>query len=170
MLLRVLLRMLKRLGTALVALLILFEEWGWEPLARQLAKLGRLPFFAWLERRISSLPPYAALVVFFVPAVALLPVKVAALWLIGHGQAMLGLVVIVLAKLIGTAVVARLFILTRDSLMQLAWFERGYRRWIAWKEAVLAQVRTSALWRAGRRLKTVLRRRLRRFREALRRA
>jgi hypothetical protein len=162
--------MLKRLGTALIALLILFEEWGWEPLARQLARLGRLPFFSWLERRVASLPPYVALVVFFVPAVALLPVKLAALWLIGHGQAALGLAVIVLAKLIGTAVVARLFMLTRDSLMQLAWFARAYLRWLSWKEAVLVQVRMSPLWRAGRRLKMVLRRRFRRFRQALRRA
>ena len=67
---------LRRTAVALVALLLLFEEWGWEPLAALLARLGKLPAVAWLERRIASLPPYGALVTFFVPALMLLPVKV----------------------------------------------------------------------------------------------
>ncbi|MES2717162.1 MAG: hypothetical protein V4795_15430 [Pseudomonadota bacterium] len=33
---------LRRAAGALLALLILFEEWGWEPLQRALARLGRL--------------------------------------------------------------------------------------------------------------------------------
>ena len=142
----------------LAALLILFEEWGWEPLARALGVLGRLPFFAWLERRIARLPPYAALAVFFVPALGLLPVKVAALWLIGAGRPGLGLVVILVAKVAGTAMVARIFMLTRDSLMQLAWFARLYARWSAFKERLIAMARASAPWREARRLKAALRR------------
>jgi hypothetical protein len=159
---RHLLRAPKLLFSWLLALLILFEEWGWEPLARQLAKLGRLPPFAWLERRIAALPPYAALAVFFVPALLLLPIKLLALWLIGKGRTMLGLLVIVGAKVVGTAVVARLFMLTQASLMKLAWFARWYGRWVAWKDALLAQVRASAVWRSARRLKAWLRRGMRR--------
>jgi hypothetical protein len=142
----------------LLALLILFEEWGWEPLARLLGVLGRLPFFAWLERHIAKLPPYAALAVFFVPALALLPVKLVALWLIGSGRPGLGLLVIVIAKVVGTAMVARLFMLTRDSLMRLAWFARWHARWSIFKESLIAMVRASAPWRAARMLKASLRR------------
>lgn len=151
-----------------IALVLLFEEWGWEPLARALARLGRLPVFAWLERRIAALPPYAALAVFFVPALLLLPVKLAALWLIGKGRTMLGLAVIVLAKLVGTAIVARLFMLTRDSLLRLAWFAHWYGRWSAWKNALLAYVRASAPWQQARRLKAALRRAWRRRLRGLR--
>jgi len=151
-----------------IALVLLFEEWGWEPLARLLAKLGRLPFFAWLERRIMGLPPYAALAVFFLPTLMLLPVKLMALWLIGKGRAGLGLLVIVAAKVVGTALVARLFMLTRDSLMRLGWFAHGYGRWIRWKETLLAQVRASAAWRSARRLKAGLKRLMRRMASRLR--
>lgn len=158
MLQRLLLR-LRRAGGALLALLILFEEWGWEPLQRLLARLGRLPLLRQLEARIARLPPYAALVVFFVPALLLLPVKLAALALIAHGQRLLGLTVIVLAKLMGTAIVARLFTLTRPALMQLPWFVRLYGRWTAWKEALLARVRASWAWRWGRVLKRQARQR-----------
>jgi hypothetical protein len=124
--------------------------------------------FAWLERRISRLPPYAALAVFLVPTLMLLPVKLLALWLIGKGRAGLGLLVIVAAKVIGTAVVARLFMLTRESLMRLVWFARWHGRWIGWKDALLAQVRASAAWRGARRLRAALKRLMRRSLRAMR--
>lgn len=142
-------RWLRRLAGAVVALLILFEEWGWEPLQRLLAQLGRLPLLRQLEALIARLPPGPALVLFMVPALLLLPVKLLALGLIAQGQQVLGLAVIVLAKLVGTAVVARLFALTRPALMRLPWFARAYRRWAAWKGALLAQLRASWAWRAG---------------------
>lgn len=92
------------------------------------------------------------------PALALLPVKLLALWLIGEGHAVAGLAVILLAKLVGTAVVARLFNLTQPALMQLAWFARWYGRWTRWKDLLLAQVRASAPWRMARVIKRTLRR------------
>ena len=159
-------RWLRRGFEALLALLILFEEWGWEPLRRVLAWVARLPPLAWLERRIVALPPYAALAVFVLPTLLLLPVKLAALWLIGIGKAGLGLAVIVMAKLVGTALLARLFQLTQPALMQLAWFARLYRRWTVWKEAVLAHVRASWAWRVGRVVKRRVAQRLARWRHA----
>lgn len=142
-------------GLAL-ALVIVFEEWGWEPLQRVAAAVARLPPLAWLERRIARLSPVASLVVFVLPSLALLPVKLAALWLIGNGHAGLGLVLVLLAKLVGTAVLARLFALTRPALMRMPWFARLYARWTAYKDALLVWVRASWAWRLGR----VMRRRV----------
>lgn len=131
-----------------LALVILFEEWGWEPLQRAMAAIARLPLLRQLEALIARLPPYAALVVFFLPGLALLPVKLGALWLIAHGQRLAGLLLIVAAKLVGTAVVARLFTLTQPALMRLPWFAALYARWSGWKAALLDWVRGSATWRA----------------------
>jgi hypothetical protein len=164
---RWLLHLLKTLAIWLLALLILFEEWGWEPLARVLGRLAELPIIGWLERRIARLPPYAALAVFFVPAVLLLPIKLLALWIIGRGHALLGVAVIVIAKLAGTAIVARLFMLTKPALMRLAWFAHWYARWTAWKDALLARVRASPAWQAGRKLKAGVKRRVRDLRRAM---
>ncbi len=141
----------------LFALLILFEEWGWEPLQRMLARIGQLPGFRWFERRVSALPPYAALAIFLLPTLLLLPLKLLALWLIGQHKVLLGTLVIVGAKLAGTAIVARLFTLTRPALMQLPWFARLYGRWSAWKEALLVRVRGSWTWRQGQRIKARIR-------------
>jgi hypothetical protein len=51
-------RALKGLFHWAIALLILFEEWGWVPLANALARIGQLPAFRWIERSIRALPPY----------------------------------------------------------------------------------------------------------------
>jgi hypothetical protein len=143
-------RALSTLGAWLVALVIVFEEWGWTPLARRMGAVARLPAVAWVERRVAALPARAALVVFCVPMLLLLPVKVGAVWLIAQGRAGLGLVLFFGAKLFSTGVVARLFVLTQPRLMSLPWFARGYARWLAWKTRLLARVRATVPWRAMR--------------------
>ena len=66
--LKLLLLPLRGLARLLLALLILFEEWGWEPLRRAMGWLAsRLPL-RWLERGLARLPPSAALVVLVLPS------------------------------------------------------------------------------------------------------
>ncbi|MDH0862992.1 hypothetical protein [Mitsuaria sp. GD03876] len=149
---------LRWLVRVVLALVILFEEWGWEPLQRWMAAIGRLPVFRQLEALVRRLPPYVALVVFFLPGFLLLPVKLLALWLIGIGRPGLGLAVIVLAKVVGTAVVARIFALTQPALMSLPWFARLHARWTVWKDGLLAWVRASAVWRSARAIRLRVRR------------
>lgn len=151
-----LVRALQSVATGLFALLLLFEEWGWEPLRRAVAWLMRWPPLAALERAIARLPPYGALLVFFVPMLLLLPVKLGALWLIAQGHALLGVALVLAAKVVGTALVAHLFHLTQPALMRLGWFASLYTRWTGWKEAVFERVRASWAWRSAR----VMRRRL----------
>lgn len=146
-------QILRKVFISLIAGVLLFEEWGWEQLAAGFARLARLPLWGWLERKITGLPPVYALLVIGVPMLTLLPVKLLALYLFGKGQTTLGLVLLLGAKMVGTAVMARLFQLTRPALMQLNWFARWYPRWKAWKDGVLAEVRQSAPWRAGQRAK-----------------
>lgn len=159
------LRLLKTLFGWLLALLILFEEWGWEPLQRVLAWIGRWPGLRWIEGRVRALPPYGALTIFLLPTLLLVPVKLLALWLIGQGKVLAGTLVILSAKLVGTAIVARLFALTQPALLQLDWFAQLYARWTGWKDRLLAQVRASWPWRLGRVMKHRIKQRLRRFME-----
>ncbi|OAK61244.1 hypothetical protein A3K87_22355 [Variovorax paradoxus] len=163
-LLRVLRALVRALGTALLVPLLLFEEWGWEPLAALMARLARLPLWARLENQLRQLPPWGALLAFFVPVLLLLPVKVLALFLFSRGHAATALTVLVLAKLVGTAIVARIFQLVERPLMRIPWFARWYPRWKAWKDRVLTVVRQSRPWRIVRALKGRIARGWRRFR------
>ena len=146
-----------------VLLVLLFEEWGWEPLARAFATLARLPLWAKLEGAIKRLPPWAALLVFGVPVVSLVPVKLLALYLFAQGHALTGVTLVIAAKVVGTAMAARLFELTEPALMQLTWFARVYVPFKRWKNHLLAQVRQSALWRGFGLDRAQMRRSLRKF-------
>jgi hypothetical protein len=158
-------RLLSTLGIWLLAMVLLFEEWGWEHLAAALAWIGRLPGLRWIERRIRALPPYAALALFLIPLLSLLPFKLLALYWLSQGHAVLGLGAILLAKVVGTAVTARLFMLTQPTLMRLAWFARWFTRWMAFKNAILARVRANAAWRQWAALKQAVQARWRRLRD-----
>ncbi len=81
-----------------------------------------------------------------------------------EGRGFSRFLVIVLAKLLGTALVARIFQLTQPALVQLAWFARLHGRWIAWKAAALARVRASRIWRVGRWTRRGVVRRIQRWR------
>lgn len=146
-----------------LVVLLLFEEWGWTPLAKGIAAVARLPWWAQLERLISNLSPWAALFTFGVPVLALVPVKLLALYLFGKGDITLGLTLLIGAKILGTAVAARLFQLTEPALMKLKFFARLYVPWKIWKDKVLTQVRNSGLWRRCRGLKTRVKQTSRRF-------
>lgn len=148
--LRLLFQTLKGIGTALFALVLIFEEWGWDPLSRLLYRMARLPVWSQVEKLIVRLPPYAALAVFAVPVLALIPIKLLAWYWVAQGHAVIGLCVVVAAKVLGTAVAARLFQLTQPALMQLPWFNRGYGRFKAWKDDITARVRQSPAWRKAR--------------------
>jgi hypothetical protein len=139
-----------------IALVLMFEEWGWEQLNVLFARLARIPPWAWIERKIAQLSPRASLLVFGVPLLLMLGVKFLALFIFGRGQVAWGLVLLLTAKLVGTALLARLFQITRPALLKLPWFGRWYPRWKAWKDALLARVRQSALWVMGRRMKARL--------------
>lgn len=150
-------RPVRALFLAVAALVIFIEEWGWRPLAAFAAKLARWPPIARLEARISGAPPRLALVLFLVPAVLLFPVKLAALWLIEAGRPWLGVAVILVAKLVGTALVGRLFVLVERQLMQFAWFARIVVWWRAIEQRVRAVIHRSRVWRISRVLRRACR-------------
>ncbi|MBO0766383.1 MAG: hypothetical protein J2P50_17580 [Hyphomicrobiaceae bacterium] len=133
-----------------LALLILLEEWGWEPLANFLGRLARWRPWAEAETAIARLPPSAALIVFALPTALLLPLKFAALFLIARGHLVLAGLLFAAAKVGATALVARLFMLTRPALMQIEWFAWAYERFIPWKDALEDYVHSSYVWRVGR--------------------
>jgi len=104
-----------------------------------------------------------ALALFGVPALLLVPVKLGALWMIQQGQPLLGVAIIVVAKVLGTALVGRLFVLVEPQLMTFAWFVRCAAWWRATRDRVKSALRQSFVWRAARLLTRVGRESLRRL-------
>ncbi|MBL8311748.1 MAG: hypothetical protein JNL19_15105 [Burkholderiales bacterium] len=156
---RQLLRFLIRMLQLPLALLVMFYEWGWDTLSHVFDWLARRPIWSRLENAVRRLPPWAALGVFLLPTALLFPVKLLALWFIANGQKVLGVALILLAKIVGTAIVARLFTLTHNALMQIGWFARLYRWFVPWKDLWMDAIRASWPWRIGRVIKRSVKRR-----------
>lgn len=132
----------------LAAIIVLLEDWLWDDLVRLTAAIGRLPVFRQIEMFIVGLPPYGALAMFATPSLLLIPVKLAALWFIGHGQPALGFLTAAAAKVAGTALVARIFTLTKPKLLGIGWFAWLHDRVVAFKARVYAFIKASKIYQA----------------------
>ena len=118
-----------------LALLFLLEAWLWdhlEPIVARAVNLlpwGRVKL--WLKRVIEDLPPWAALAVFIVPFVVLLPLKFLEVFFLAKRQWLAAGLVLIVAKLLGLGITAFVFDATRGKLLQMAWFARMFD-WFMW--------------------------------------
>jgi hypothetical protein len=132
----------------LLAIVFLIEAWLWrhlEPIVEWIV--------AWLPLRavkarlagvIRKLPPAATLIVFVIPVAALFPLKVLGLWLLAHKYWIAAGGVLVFAKLVGVAVTAFVFQVTRPKLLQLRWFRWLYEHVLMgldWAHRLVAPIR-----------------------------
>jgi hypothetical protein len=114
----------------ILALLLVVEAWLWDHLEPIAARV--VNFVPWrklkiaVARWIEDLPPYAALVVFVVPFIVVLPVKFVGLCFIATGNWFGSITTLLLAKLFGLGVTAFVFDATRHKLLQISWFRRMY--------------------------------------------
>jgi hypothetical protein len=113
-----------------LALLFLLEAWLWDHLAPIVARVVNLipwaRFKLWLANAIAGLPPWATLFVFLVPFIVLLPLKFFEVYFLATHNWLGAALLIVFAKLVGVGVTAFIFDVTRDKLLQMAWFRRLY--------------------------------------------
>ncbi|HEY4251919.1 MAG TPA: hypothetical protein VGM87_11980 [Roseomonas sp.] len=129
---------------------VLWEEtvWRW---ARALAAiLARIPLVAKLEPLVQRLDARLVFLLFLIPIALLLPLKIAALWLIAHHHVVAGLALVIGAKLLGTAISARLYHLAQPRLMELpsfAWLHGLVSGLLARAHAYLD---ASPAWQAAR--------------------
>lgn len=164
-----------------LALLFLLEAWLWDHLEPLVAwVVDRIPLARLkeqLRQAMMRLPPHAALAVFIVPVIVLLPLKFLEVYLIASGQWFATVVVLLFAKLLGLGVTAFVFDATRERLLQMAWFRRMYEwfMWLReWAHGVTEPVRErlrQLFWlmqpkRAGRFLRRLMRLRRNAYRRA----
>jgi hypothetical protein len=148
----------------LAAVFLLLEEWCWDVGARLGARLARWPLLAAMEDRVRVLPPWGALCLFVLPGLLLLPVKLLAVVAIAHGHAVSGIATIVIAKLGGAAVVARLYALTLPTLLAVGWFARCHGWFMRLKNQWVGRLRASQAFLQAGELLRHMRRTLRQWR------
>src|SRR5262245_18174811 len=141
-------RRLKHLLLVVLAIVFLVEAWLWRHLGPIVeAIVARIPLRriqAASANAIDKLSPATTLVVFIVPVVLLFPFKLLGLWFLAHKQWFAATVVLVLSKLIGVAVTAFVFEVTRPKLLRMAWFRWLYEHvlvWLAWAHGMVDPIK-----------------------------
>lgn len=124
------------------AVVLLFEEWLWEKSTIVATRLGRLPLLSTLELWIRRRGRWTALALFVAPVVVIFPFKALALYAMTKGYVAGGVAAFVLAKLVATALFARLYQLTEHAIIRFrrvrkirAAFLRGRAFIHAWLDA-----------------------------------
>lgn len=138
--------MLWSLVVGLGTVIYLIEEWLWETLQGLMRWLGKAPVLRQLEALISRLPPAGAAVVFLLPTSLALPVKLMALHQILQGHLLRGTLIVLAAKLLATALFARIYVLTEPALLQVPWFVRFKGIFVRWRDWAYAQLRQHPVW------------------------
>lgn len=136
---RILLWPFRALFYVVAGLVLLVEEFAWEPLHALAKWIGRLPLLRQLETKIAGLPPTGALFCFLAPSVILVPFKILALAAFARGMYGVGLAVAISAKVVGTALVSRIFTLCKPTLLTVPWFKRAYE-WVQRFKAKLKHI------------------------------
>jgi universal stress protein family protein len=83
--------------------------------------------------------------------------RLVALYLIAYGQPIIGLMTFIGARIIGTALVARIFALTQRNLLRIGWFTWLYDRFLAFKTHVHEAVKSTGVYKAAHRLRLRMR-------------
>ena len=130
----------------LAALLTWCEEWLWERLKWLTGILAQFPLIHWYESAILKLPPYPMMVVFLLPGTLLFPVKLLAVYWLAHGYWLASLSTIVGAKILGTAIVARSYVICHPKLMTIGWFKRLHDWLIETRDWLYAAIRAMPLY------------------------
>ena len=132
----------------LIASLVMWiEESLWNGLKWLMAILARLTWIRYLESLIQRLSPAATVVVFLLPLTLLFPFKLLALYWLSRGQWLASLSVLIAAKLLGTAMEARMFVLCRPQLLMLPWFKWLHDGFIRWHDRLYAALTGLKIYR-----------------------
>jgi hypothetical protein len=135
----------------LAAFWVMFEEWVWDNIMAVMEKIGRLKIIKRFDAFLVKLNPYLLLSLFLLPFFIMIPAKVYGLYLIADGKAIRGILLFVLAKGLITAVITRLFFVTKDKLMRIKAFSASYY-WIKEKkEWLYAELNKLPAWQAAKR-------------------
>jgi hypothetical protein len=139
-------RALEMLAVTFAAAIVFFEQTLIHYLNVATSAFARWAPIAFIEARLVRLPAWAAVLVFFAPATLLFPLKLGALWLFTRGHFASGIALLMLGKVLGTAVVARFYRILHPTLMTLPWFAYADTWFFRWRDRIYAFVRSLPAW------------------------
>ena len=144
---------MKKFFLSLLAILLIFEEWLWDLLTAFGHSLVRWLNLESFEQWLSETSPSMALVAFSIPILIVTPINIAALGLLSNGFILQGILMEVLAKLLGTLLIARVFALTKPQLLTFSFLNIIYANITSWLQWAHQKIAETSIYRWSKRFK-----------------
>lgn len=125
---------MKKLLLSLLAIFLIFEEWLWDSLTTFGHLLVRWLNLGAVERWLSQTSPNVALLAITIPLLIVTPLNLTAIWMLTHGLLIQGILLELLAKLLGTVLIARVFALTKPQLLSFTFLRIIYTTITGWMQ------------------------------------
>ena len=126
---------MKKILLSFLAVILIIEEWLWDALTAFGHSLVRRLNLVAFEQWLSQTSPTLALVAFSIPIMIVTPLNLVAFGLLAHGLILQGILLELLAKLLGTVLIARVFALTKPQLLAFTFLRVIYitiTGWLQW--------------------------------------
>jgi hypothetical protein len=95
-----------------------------------------------LRRSIERLGSYPSLLIVAVPLAIAEPLKVAAMFVLGDGHWVVGVIVMICAYAASLFITERLFVIVKPKLLKLPWFATAWSWFVAVRDKALRWLRT----------------------------
>ena len=151
---------MKSLVTFILFIVILIEEAFWSIFEALSGVFERFKLIRKLENFVAERHPNTCLALFLIPVLLMLPFKFAGVWLMAHGHKLEGLFMFISAKATGTFLAARLFAITKNKLLSIAWFAYCFNKFSDWKLGVKHYIHGTPSYQAYQVLRTRLKAKL----------
>ena len=134
----------------IAAAIVFFEQVLIRVLNAATAMVARWAPIAALERWLMKQPPYIALLAFVAPSILILPIKFSAIYFAAHRHFMMAIAAVMIGKVLATAIVARLYVVLRPTLMTIGWFAKADTWFFFWRDRAYAFVRALPAWQKAK--------------------
>lgn len=144
---------MKKILLTFLAVVLIIEEWLWDGLTAFGYSLARWLNLESFEQWLSQTSPTLALVAFSIPIMIVTPINLVAFGLLAHGMILQGILLEVLAKLLGTVLIARVFALTKPQLLTFALLRVIYTTVTGWLQWAHQKIAETPVYRWSKRFK-----------------
>jgi hypothetical protein len=144
---------MKNLLLSFLAILLIIEEWLWDLLTVFGHQLVQWFHLEQIEQWLRQTSPVMALAAFSIPILIVAPINLVGFGLLANGLILQGILLEVLAKLLGTLLVARVFALTKPQLLTFALLMFIYTTITHWLHWAHEKIIETSVYRWAKQLK-----------------
>ena len=144
---------MKKFLLSFLAIFLIIEEWLWDELTAFGHKLIQWLNLEQFEQWLRQTGRVTALVAFSIPILIVAPINLVAFELLVNGLILQSVLMEVLAKLIGTLLVARVFALTKPQLLTFSFLSIIYSTIIRWLHWAHEKITETTIYRWAKQLK-----------------